>query len=90
MARSLPERSERWRGVALGGLSMSLAFEFHTGIKAANLTAENPAGFVAALNTTFIAAIVFCVAGIFTSALRGREKPLPADGLSMSSQSGIR
>jgi EmrB/QacA subfamily drug resistance transporter len=77
-------------GVALGGLSMSLAFEFHTGIKAANLTAENPAGFVAALNTTFIAAIVFCVAGIFTSALRGREKPLPADGLSMSSQSGIR
>jgi hypothetical protein len=45
---------------------------------------------VAALNTTFIAAIVFCVAGIFTSALRGREKPLPADGLSMSSQSGIR
>jgi len=27
-------------GVALGGLSMSLAFEFHTGIKAATLTAE--------------------------------------------------
>jgi MFS family permease len=27
-------------GVALGGLCMSLAFEFHTGIKAAALTAE--------------------------------------------------
>ena len=62
-------------GVALGGLCMSLAFEFHTGIKAAALTAENPAGFVAALNTTFIAAIVLCVAGVFTSALRGAPKP---------------
>lgn len=62
-------------GVALGGLSMSLAFEFHTGMKAINLTVENPAGFVAALNTTFMAAIVLCVIGIFTSALRGAEKP---------------
>ena len=62
-------------GVALGGLCMSLAFEFHTGIKAAALTAENPAGFVAALNTTFIAAIVLCVAGVFTSSLRGAPKP---------------
>jgi EmrB/QacA subfamily drug resistance transporter len=62
-------------GVALGGLSMSLAFEFHTGMSATNLTTENPAGFVAALNTTFVAAIVFCIVGIFTSALRGTEKP---------------
>jgi uncharacterized membrane protein len=54
---------------------MSLAFEFHTGMKAINLTVENPAGFVAALNTTFMAAIVLCVIGIFTSALRGAEKP---------------
>jgi len=61
-------------GVALGGLSMSLAFEFHTGMKAMTLTAENPAGFVAALNTTFMAAILICVLGIFTSALRGAAK----------------
>jgi len=61
-------------GVALGGLSMSLAFEFHTGMKSMTLTAENPAGFVAALNTTFMAAILICVLGIFTSALRGAEK----------------
>ena len=53
----------------------SPAFEFHTGIKAAALTAENSAGFVAALNTTFLAAIVLCVAGVFTSALRGAPKP---------------
>jgi EmrB/QacA subfamily drug resistance transporter len=61
-------------GVALGGLSMSLAFEFHTGMKAVTLTAANPAGFVAALNTTFMAAILICVLGIFTSALRGTDK----------------
>lgn len=60
-------------GVALGGLSMSLAFEYHTGIKTMSLTAENPAGFVAALNTTFMVAIIFCVVGILTSALRGAE-----------------
>jgi EmrB/QacA subfamily drug resistance transporter len=62
-------------GVALGGLSMSLAFEYHTGIKTMSLTAENPAGFVAALNTTFMVAIIFCVVGILTSALRGAEAP---------------
>jgi EmrB/QacA subfamily drug resistance transporter len=63
-------------GVALGGLSMSLAFEYHTGIKTMSLTAENPAGFVAALNTTFMVAIVFCVVGILTSALRGAESSI--------------
>ncbi len=63
-------------GVALGGLSMSLAFEYHTGIKTMSLTAENPAGFVAALNTTFMVAIIFCVVGILTSALRGAESSI--------------
>ena len=32
-------------------------------------------GFVAALNTTFLAAIVLTVIALFTSALRGGEKP---------------
>jgi EmrB/QacA subfamily drug resistance transporter len=63
-------------GVALGGLSMSFAFEYHTGIKTMSLTAENPAGFVAALNTTFMVAIIFCVVGILTSALRGAESSI--------------
>ena len=62
-------------GVALGGLSLSHAFEYHTGNKTMSLTAENPAGFVAALNTTFMVAIIFCVVGILTSALRGAEAP---------------
>ena len=61
-------------GVALGGLCMSLAFENYTGVKAATLTTENPLGFVAALNTTFLAAIVLTVTALFTSALRGETK----------------
>jgi EmrB/QacA subfamily drug resistance transporter len=60
-------------GVALGGLSMTLAFEHYTGVKTTSLTTENPLGFVAALNTTFVAAIILCVVAIFTSALRGNS-----------------
>ena len=58
-------------GVALGGLSMSLAFEHYTGISTATLTTANPAGFVAALNATFAAAIGLSVVALFTSAARG-------------------
>src|SRR6185295_13107140 len=58
-------------GVALGGLSMSLAFEHYTGVKATSLTTANAAGFVAALNLTFFAAIGLTLVAIVTSALRG-------------------
>jgi len=61
-------------GVALGGLSMSLAFEHFTGMRAVNLTTENPVGFVAAINVTFLAAIGFSVIACFTSALGGSSK----------------
>jgi EmrB/QacA subfamily drug resistance transporter len=62
-------------GVALGGLCMSLAFEHFTGMNGTDLTTENPLGFVAALNTTFLAAIGLSVIALFTSAMRGAEKP---------------
>ena len=62
-------------GVALGGLCMSLAFEHYTGVSAASLTTANPVGFVSALNTTFIAAIGLSIVALFTSALRGGDKP---------------
>jgi hypothetical protein len=61
-------------GVALGGLSMSLAFEHYTGMQTTSLTTENPFGFVAALNTTFVAAIFLSVVAVFTSALGGSKK----------------
>ena len=62
-------------GVALGGLCMSLAFEQYTGVKTTSLTTENAQGFVAALNLTFVAAIVLTLVAIATSAMRGAEKP---------------
>jgi EmrB/QacA subfamily drug resistance transporter len=60
-------------GVALGGLSMSLAFEHHTGLSSVNMTTENPSEFVAALNTTFVAAISLGVVAVFTSALQSER-----------------
>ena len=58
-------------GIALGGLSMSLALEHFTGVPGATLTTDNPAGFVSALNTTFLAAIGLTLIALFTSAARG-------------------
>src|SRR5688500_4812659 len=63
-------------GVALGGLSMFLAFERYTGVPAANLTTENPMGFVDALNITFLSAIVFSVIALITSALGGSKETI--------------
>lgn len=60
-------------GVALGGLSMSLAFEHYTGASAVNMTTENPLGFVAALNATFVGAIVLSVIAVFTSSLQSER-----------------
>jgi len=57
--------------VALGGLSMSLAFEHYTGVPTASLTTANPLGFVAALNLTFLAAIGLTLVALITSAARG-------------------
>jgi MFS family permease len=62
-------------GVALGGLCMSLAFEYYTGMRVTSLTTANPDGFVAALRTTYIATIGLTLIALFTSALRGGEKP---------------
>jgi EmrB/QacA subfamily drug resistance transporter len=64
-------------GVALGGLSMSLAFERFTGMRVESLTTENAPGFVAALNATFVAAILFSVIALLTSAFgAGRRAEL--------------
>jgi hypothetical protein len=53
---------------------MSLAFEYFTGTHGADLTTANPTGFVAAINATFVAAIVFSVIALITSALGGSTK----------------
>jgi len=62
-------------GVALGGLLMTAAFEHHTGLSGLSLTTDNPAGFVAALNTTLLAAAGLSAIAIWTSVARGGRSP---------------
>jgi EmrB/QacA subfamily drug resistance transporter len=61
-------------GVALGGLSMSLAFEHYTGASTGAITTANPAGFVGAMNLTFLAATVLTLVGLATSLVGGRRE----------------
>ncbi|HEU4340938.1 MAG TPA: MFS transporter [Candidatus Binatia bacterium] len=62
-------------GVAMGGFLMTIAFEQHTGLAGARPTTENAAGFVAAFNTTFVAAAVLSAGAVATSVARGGTKP---------------
>jgi hypothetical protein len=52
---------------------MSLAFEGYTGVPAAAITTANAAGFVAAMNVTFLAALVLGLTGFATSIIGGRR-----------------
>lgn len=58
-------------GVALGGLLMTVAFEYHTGQSGISPTPEDPVGFVAALNTTFFTAAGLSLVAVLTSAMSG-------------------
>jgi predicted MFS family arabinose efflux permease len=62
-------------GVSLGGLLMAAAFDYHTGLQGASPATSDPAGFVAALNTTFLAAAGLSLVALLTSAMRGRQTP---------------
>jgi MFS family permease len=61
-------------GVAAGSFSMALAFEYHTGLAGVSPSTDHPAGFVAAFNTTFLAAAVLSAGAVATSLARGAEK----------------
>ena len=60
-------------GIALGGLMMTTAFEYHTGLVGVSPTTENSAVFVAALDTTLLVTAAATVVAIFTSGMRGGE-----------------
>jgi len=60
-------------GVAIGGFLMTAAFEVHTGLSGVSLTTDNPVGFVAALNTTFLAVVGLSLLGLVTSLARGNR-----------------
>jgi EmrB/QacA subfamily drug resistance transporter len=58
-------------GIALGGFVMAIAFEHFTGLPGASPTTDNPAGFVGAINTTFLAAAVLSLGAVAASVARG-------------------
>jgi EmrB/QacA subfamily drug resistance transporter len=58
-------------GIALGGFLMAIAFEHYTGLTGASPTTDNPAGFVDAINTTFLAAAVLSLGAVIASFARG-------------------
>lgn len=61
-------------GIALGGLMMTAAFEYHTGVAGVAPTTNNPTVFVAALDTTLLVAAAATVVAIFTSGMRGGSR----------------
>jgi EmrB/QacA subfamily drug resistance transporter len=58
-------------GIALSGFVMAIAFEHFTGLAGASPTTDNPAGFVGAINTTFLAAAVLSLGAVAASVARG-------------------
>jgi EmrB/QacA subfamily drug resistance transporter len=58
-------------GIALGGFLMAIAFEHYTGLTGASPTTDNPAGFVDAINTTFLAAAGLSLGAVTASVARG-------------------
>jgi EmrB/QacA subfamily drug resistance transporter len=62
-------------GVALGGLSMSLAFQHYTGIAETAVSTSKPVAFVNAMNVTFFAAMILSLGGLTTAIIGGRRLP---------------
>ena len=60
-------------GITLGSFLMTASFRFHTGLPEASPTTSDPAAFVAALNTTFLAAVMFSLIAAGCSLLRGTK-----------------
>lgn len=60
-------------GVALGSFLMAIGFERYTGLSGGPTT-DNPAGFVAAFNTTFLAAAALSLLAVAASAARGNGR----------------
>jgi EmrB/QacA subfamily drug resistance transporter len=54
-------------GVAVGGLVMALAFEYHTGLMGSAPNTDNPQAFVAALSVTFLAGAALSGVAVLTS-----------------------
>lgn len=75
-------------GIALGSFLITTAIEFHGGVRAAITTIGDPLAFVAALNTTFLAALGVSLVAFLTSIVRGPKLPGRADLAAKNAHAG--
>jgi EmrB/QacA subfamily drug resistance transporter len=59
-------------GISLGTFVMTLAFQFHTGLATARLSAAEPTAFTAAMNLTYGVALALSFVTLIPSSVRGR------------------
>jgi EmrB/QacA subfamily drug resistance transporter len=67
-------------GISLGGLLLTVLFRHYSGLPDATPTAEAPAPFVAAINTTFGVCLGLMTVGLLVSFLRGGRRIEPPAG----------
>ena len=58
-------------GISLGGVLLSLTFQYYSGIPGAIPTPENPPAFVSSMNTSYLAALSLGLVALFFSLMRG-------------------
>jgi MFS family permease len=61
-------------GVSLGGLLLSLAFEYYSGKPGLTPSAENPGVFVSSMNVSYMVGVVLSLVALSTSFMRGTGK----------------
>jgi len=61
-------------GVSVGGLLLTLAFQYYSGIPEAAPDPQNPFAFVSSMNASYGAAIGLSLVALFTSLMRGSGK----------------
>ena len=61
-------------GISLGGMLLTLAFRYYSGVADATPSAEHPGAFVAAMNVTYFACLVLMIVALLASFMRGGTK----------------
>ena len=61
-------------GISLGGVLLTLAFRYFSGVADATPSAANPRALVASMNVAYLACLLLMAVALFASFLRGGTK----------------
>ena len=61
-------------GISLGGLLLTVMFQYYSGIPGATPNPEHPVAFVSAMNATYLACLGLSLIALFSSLMRGGKK----------------